>query len=239
MTRFGRTLAATAAAALIGLSACSSSSSAPSTTAPPSGGGQHFATLPVSAPLPTDAECRSRVRPAPELRTGNAAFNQVIGHPTPAADGFALASRVTGDFTGTTDEIIQWAAYKHGISEDLLRAVAVQESWWHMSTVGDNGDSFGLFQIRRPYHCCPSFARNSTAFNADYYGAILRSYYDGKETWLNTVERGRDYKAGDLWGSVGAWFAGRWHTPPAEDYIKAVKGHLKARTWRTRDFRGG
>jgi hypothetical protein len=137
------------------------------------------------------------------------------------------------------DEIIQWAAWKHGISEDLLRAVAVQESWWHMSTVGDNGDSFGLFQIRRPFHCCPSFARNSTAFNADYYGAILRAYYDGKETWLNTVERGRDYAAGDLWGSVGAWFAGRWHTPPAEDYIKAVKAHLKARTWRTRDFRGG
>jgi hypothetical protein len=148
-------------------------------------------------------------------------------------------TRVTGHFRGTTDEIIQWAAYKHGISEDLLRAVAVQESWWHMSTNGDNGDSFGLFQIRRPFHCCPSFARDSTAFNADYYGAILRAYYDGKETWLNTVERGRDYKAGDLWGSVGAWFAGRWHTPAAEDYIKAVKAHLKARTWRTRDFGGG
>jgi hypothetical protein len=143
---------------------------------------------------------------------------------------------VTGHFRGTTDEIIQWAAWKHGISEDLLRAVAVQESYWHMSTVGDNGDSFGLFQIRRPFHCCPSLARNSTAFNADYYGAILRAYYDGKETWLNTVERGRDYQAGDLWGSVGAWFAGRWHTPPAEDYIKAVRGHLKARTWRARGF---
>jgi hypothetical protein len=148
-------------------------------------------------------------------------------------------ARVTGHYRGTTDEIIQWAAWKHGISEDLLRAVAVQESWWHMSTVGDNGDSFGLFQIRRPYHCCPAFARRSTAFNADYYGAILRAYYDGKETWLNTVERGRDYRAGDLWGSVGAWFAGRWHTPAAEQYIAAVKQHLKARTWRTRDFAGG
>jgi hypothetical protein len=147
--------------------------------------------------------------------------------------------RVTGHFRGTTDEIIQWAAWKHGISEDLLRAVAVQESWWHMSTNGDNGDSFGLFQIRRPFHCCPSFARRSTAFNADYYGAILRSYYDGRQPWLNTVERGQEYKAGDLWGSVGAWFAGRWHTPPAEQYIQAVKAHLKARTWRTRDFVNG
>ena len=63
--------------------------------------------------------------------------------------------RVTGHFRGTTDEIIQWAAYKHGISEDLLRAVAVQESWWHMSTNGDNGDSFGLFQLRTPVSLLP------------------------------------------------------------------------------------
>jgi hypothetical protein len=144
--------------------------------------------------------------------------------------------RVTGHFRGTTDEIIQWAAWKHGISEDLLRAVAVQESWWRMSTNGDNGESFGLFQLRAPYHCCPRFARASTAFNADYYGAILRAYYDGKEQWLNTVERGRKYTAGDLWGSVGAWFAGRWHTPPAERYIEQVKAHLQARTWRTPGF---
>ena len=75
-----------------------------------------------------------------------------------------------------------------------MRAVAVIESYWRMSTVGDNGDSFGLFQIRRPYHCCPAYARGSTAFNADYYGAIIRAYYDGKMPWLNDVERGETYK---------------------------------------------
>lgn len=52
-----------------------------------------------------------------------------------------------------------------------MRAVAVIESWWRMSTVGDDGDSFGLYQLRRPYHCCPAYAKRSTAFNADYYGA--------------------------------------------------------------------
>ena len=108
-----------------------------------------------------------------------------------------------------------------------------------MSTVGDNGDSFGLYQIRRPYHCCPGLARSSTAFNADYYGAIMRAFYDGQETWLNTVERGVDYRKGDLWGSVGAWFSGRWHTEPAERYIRDVKQHLRARTWRTPDFIAG
>src|SRR3954452_11085874 len=106
--------------------------------------------------------------------------------------------RVTGHFRGTTDEIIQWAAWKHGISENVLRAVAVQESWWHMSAVGDHGASFGIFQLRRPYHCCARFARRSTGFNADYYGAILRAYYDGKARWLNSRRRGRRYHAGDL-----------------------------------------
>ena len=80
---------------------------------------------------------------------------------------------MSGRFRGTTDEIIQWAAHKHGIAENVVRAVAVKESWWRMSTVGDNGDSFGLMQVRRPYHCCPFLARGSTAFNVDYWGAII------------------------------------------------------------------
>ena len=94
------------------------------------------------------------------------------------------ARYVTGRFTGTTDEVIQWAARKWGFKPDLLRAVATVESWWRMSTVGDNGDSFGLFQVRRPFHCtepvCEQF-RGDAALNADYYGGILRSYYDGRQ----------------------------------------------------------
>jgi hypothetical protein len=145
--------------------------------------------------------------------------------------------RVSGRYRGSTDEIIQWAAHKHGIDEDVMRAVAVKESWWRMSTIGDNGDSFGLFQIRRPYHCCPHLARYSTAFNADYYGAIIRAYYDGRETWLNDVTHGEPYRAGDLWGSIGAWFSGRWHTRAAEGYIADVRRILSERTWRQPDFR--
>src|ERR1700676_4844952 len=122
-----------------------------------------------------------------EPRPDNAAPNQ---HAPSAADlayfrahsEMPYKGRVTGAFSGTTDEIIQWAAYKHVLDPDLLRAVAAVESWWHMSTNGDNGDSFGLFQIRRPYHCCDFLAANDSAFNADYYGAIIRSYYDDRES---------------------------------------------------------
>jgi hypothetical protein len=197
---------------------------------------------PGSEPL-SDRQAAKRVhRSAFEPRPSNRAENRRV--PTRAElrsfrrrSTMTYKRRVTGRFRGTTDEIIQWAAHKHGIDVDTMRAVAVVESWWRMSTIGDNGDSFGLFQIRRPFHCCPRLARRSTAFNADYYGAIIRAYYDGRETWLNTVERGRDYAAGDLEGSLGAWFSGRWHTPAAEGYIERVRTELANRTWRRGDFR--
>jgi hypothetical protein len=97
---------------------------------------------------------------------------------------------VTGHFTGTTDEVIQWAARKWGLKPDLLRAVATVESWWRMSTVGDNGDSFGLFQVRRPFHCTEP---------------VCQQFRDDA----------------------------------ARGYVREIKRRLKARTWRSRDFRAG
>jgi hypothetical protein len=200
-------------------------------------------TRPVgSKPLSDEAAAKRVLRRGYEPKPGNRQENRRI--PTRRElryfrrhSDMTYKRRVTGRFRGTTDEIIQWAAHKHGIAEDVFRAVAVKESWWRMETVGDNGDSFGLMQVRRPYHCCPFLARGSTAFNADYWGAIIRSYFDGRERWLNTVERGREYRAGDLWGAAGAWFSGRWHTPGAEVYIADVKRILRERTWRKPLFR--
>lgn len=183
-----------------------------------------------------------------EPRTDNGATRDRMPTPTElrafrAQSQMPYAPLVTGHFTGTTDEIIQWAAIKWGFAPDLLRAVAAVESWWKMSAVGDNGDSFGLFQVRRPYHCqrrvCDVFRRDA-AFNADYYGAILRSYYDGAETWLNTVSgNGAPYRSHDVWGSVGAWYSGRWRDAGARQYIAKVTSYLRARVWRTPDFAGG
>jgi len=143
---------------------------------------------------------------------------------------------VTGRYRGTTDEILQWAARKWGFDPDLFRAVAAVESYWKMSAVGDGGLSFGIFQMKKTYHCCLPLSSKYTAFNADYYGAILRAYYDGKQTWLNDVERGERYRAGDLWGSVGSWYAGRWRTPEALDYIRRVQQTLRDEPWRDRWF---
>jgi hypothetical protein len=191
-------------------------------------------TLPPGAALPSDAECAARVRPAPESRDDNAGFNKVKGRQKHIPERWL--DRVTGDFSGTTDEILQWAAYKWGFDPELFRSVAAVETWWKMSFVGDNGDSFGLMQMRRPYHCCLPFMQSSTAFNVDYYGGILRSYYDGRQGWLNTVEHAMPYAAGDLWGSVGVWASGRWHLYSSDGYVAKVQQDLAQRPWANAGF---
>ena len=60
--------------------------------------------------------------------------------------------------------------------------------------------------------------------------------FEGGEQWLNTAERGQDYAPGDLWGCVGTWFAGRWYTQPAKDYIAAVQAYVDKKIWQTDDF---
>ena len=59
----------------------------------------------------------------------------------------------------------------------------------------------------------------------------LAACFDGYETWLNTVPRGKQYHAGDAWGCVGRWFAGRWRTSAALGYIAKVKQYLKEKIW--------
>src|SRR5262245_27492146 len=102
-----RAAVAVALAALAILAACAAPPKpkpAPRPTTPPSGGAQHLPTLPVGAALPSDAQCAARVRPASEVRAGNAVFNQTVGHATaPAPPYLSRAGRVTGSFTGTTD----------------------------------------------------------------------------------------------------------------------------------------
>ena len=35
---------------------------------------------------------------------------------------------------------------------------------------------------------------------------------------------------------MGAWFAGRWYTEPANDYIAAVQNYVDKKIWQTDDF---
>ena len=170
-----------------------------------------------------------------------------------------IAPRIDGNFTGTTQEILRWTACKWGIDENIVYAQAAVESWWRQDTLGDwatdasacppghgfgaDGkagqcpQSYGVLQDRWPYmkQGWPGFGR-STAMDADVAYGIWRACYDGYETWLNTVDRGQTYKAGDAWGCVGRWFAGRWHTSASDGYVTKVKQYESQQIWRTPDF---
>jgi autotransporter family porin len=209
--------------------------------------GEKATTRPVGSPILSDAEAAAHVRRSSwEPRPGNATANQRVPQPGELdafmKDNISVYSGhkalVTGNFTGTTDEIIQWAAWKWGLDEDVFRAVVTNESWWRMSAVGDGGLSYGLTQIKTTFHAGTyPLSNTSTAFNVDYYGALFRYYFDGHARWLNDMDKGQNYAAGDMWGAVGAHYAGRWHTDAANGYIADVKRHLDQRTWETADFR--
>jgi autotransporter family porin len=241
------------------------------TTAANAGGGAptRFATLPPGTTLPTGAQCASWVRaqPYPENKRVNATANRTTGHhigpsffsgDDPRANS-VVGPRVDGQFTGTTGQILRWAACKWGVDQDLVFAQAAIESWWRQSTLGDwstvenncapgrgfgvDGqpgkcpESFGILQNRYPYErtAWPGIA-NSTAMNADLAYAIFRVCYEGWELWLNDVQPTAGYRAGDAWGCVGRWFSGRWHTPESETYVGRVRDYLNQRIWTTPNF---
>jgi hypothetical protein len=90
-----------------------------------------------------------------------------------------LLPRVNGQFTGTTDEIIQWAACKWGLSDNILRAVLVRESTWYQHQVYPSGrcvPSWGCgdFFTTEPYRARVAYCRELARFGRDYqedYGA--------------------------------------------------------------------
>src|SRR5207248_16357 len=104
-----------------------------SAAAPPPSGGyftgmQGLGSLPS---LPSDSQAASVVhRSSWEPRPDNYTANHTVppaGFVTLGYSGMQnhaqLFGRVTGNFTGTTDEIIQWAAAKWGLPDDIIRAV--------------------------------------------------------------------------------------------------------------------
>ena len=228
----------------------------------------HFFTLGAGSQLPSGAQCATwvRSRPLPESKGVNRLYNSQIGHRLGAGflsgDARAdarIASRVDGNFTGSTRDVLRWAACKWGVDEDLVYAQAAKESWWRQTTRGDwsadpticppghgldvDGlrgrcpESFGILQNRYRYEktAWPGVER-STAMNADTAYAIWRSCFEGYETWLNGVDRQGTYRAGDAWGCVGRWFSGRWHVASGDEYAAAVRDYLRTRVWEQRDF---
>jgi hypothetical protein len=223
-----------------------------------------------SAPR-TDAAAAALVRSARETRPANAAANayrpsaaeidrfrngQTDKYGRTALKYNRLTGYVTGAFSGTTDEILQWVAQKWGIPEDLVRAVAANESSWNMSQLGDRktvtdaasypaasrvgstGDvyqSLGITQVRwtpQGLHTGTEPLRwKSTAFNADYWGSVVRYYFDGLCDWCGT-----GYAAGQGWSSIGAWYNPSPWSTGSQAYQDHVSQRLAARVWSLAGF---
>ncbi|MGH3765011.1 MAG: hypothetical protein ACRDTX_07660 [Pseudonocardiaceae bacterium] len=217
----------------------------------PGSGNNAAGTLPAGAALPSGEDCAARVQgDHREARPENTPANHTVPDriSMPVWKDFTeqanrqLVSRIDGKFTGTTEEILAWGACKWGLDPDLVRAVAVQESDWRQSTVSDEsndaGDcvggarppcptSFGIMQLKHTF--LPGsypLSQRSTAFNVDYYGARIRSCYEGWVTYLHD-----DYGPGDIWHCVGWHWSGHWKDRGSQRYIQRVQGYLDRKPW--------
>ena len=244
--------------------------SAPAKSPPPSSG--YFPLRPVGAfnMLPDDTAAAQMVRRSSwEPRPENEAANHQVPPPDFRPGGYpgmlnepAVFGRISGNFTGTTDEIFQWAAAKWGLPDEVIRAEAVAESNWYQGHkdpdgkpvdkegYGDFGDcggsppgapygpegpaSFGIMQAKwctlndptQPGYGGWPWTETSTAYAVDTYAAVIRACYEGWEPWL-----GSGYAPGDLWGCVGRWNAGSWHSASADAYVARVQHALKDKPW--------
>jgi len=232
---------------------------------PPAGG--YFPTLPSRAPLPDEATCAGQVhRSSWEPRTQNTEENTTVppaganqniprGNWGGVPEGEALKDRITGDFAGTTDEIIQWAACKWGFNDDTVRAQAVIESWWHMDTGRDQG--FGDFTTDssacQPRYPIGSFGGTDcpTSFGIlqikDEGGTA--GPHEGTFPWsIDSTAWNLDYTLamrracyeGWLWigpqtrdqlrDCIGLWFSGSWQQGDA-DYKNSYDNALSTKPW--------
>ena len=198
------------------------------------------------------------VNKAANARTGHHVSGSLFNGYSSRARSY-IAPRIDGNFTGTTAEILRWTACKWGIDENIVFAQTVMESWWRQTALGDwHADggacppghglgadgkaglcpqSYGLLQVRYPNREVgwPGVERSS-AMNADLAYASWRACYEGYEIWLNSESHSQRYRSGDVWGCVGNWFTGSWHTAGGDDYVTQVQKIESEKLWTRKDF---
>lgn len=211
-----RLLAAPASLLMVG-AICGSLLAKPAPAQAQSASPRYFATLPPGAPLPSGAQCASWVPETPETVPENAIANHTKptsqelaelrkhGYHFTYMDDNSQYARIDGDYSGSTDMILRWAACKYGIDENVLRAQAWEESTWKQATHGDlhrdpavcRGGSTNLWEYDGCDKCCwqswsilqtkvvpyewmtwPAI-HESTPFAADYRAADQRSCMNG------------------------------------------------------------
>jgi autotransporter family porin len=99
--------------------------------------------------LPTGKQCAASIAVTPETVAANTPFNHTMpnarqlsayaanGYTATFQDDYSQYRRANGQYSGSTDMIMRWAACKYGISENVVRAQAWVESGWRQSAAGD------------------------------------------------------------------------------------------------------
>jgi hypothetical protein len=187
------------------------------TGAPPPSAG-YFTTQPAGAwrALPSGQSCSRRVHQSPwEPRPDNRRPNHhlpplakvraaLAKRPRALEGAFApvwdswLLPRVGGQHRGTTDENIQWAACKWGISDNVLRAIAVRESTWY---------EYEVYPSRRcvPQWGCGDMISAASDASSRFCAAISARGHDYERDY----GRGRCPKTFSIVG-VMSWQDPRW-----------------------------
>lgn len=195
----------------------------------------------------------------PEVRAENTQANATRGRPISASllnqnDAYQkdYLSRVDGNFIGTTEQILEWAARKWFPDQDpdVFKAQAVKESAWNQAGTGDfeegSYQSFGILQTKM-YYWCPNGhhgetpmagcdqVHTSTAFAADVAAAVMRAHYDGAlytgETaaWNTYPIQPSVSNPTRFRRAVNSWFAGSGSTDGGTDgagseYVSIILG---------------
>jgi hypothetical protein len=207
-------------------------------------------------PRPENARANTAIVPAAELAAFHAQPLNFVDGP-PASDFQA----VDGNYSGTTDMIIRWAACKWGMDENVLRAEAFLESDWSAYRAGDlqfsqylceagdwNGwqpagycwETYGISQAKLMSYNAWPMAWTSTAFNLDLRAAYWRACMNGDVQYYNYTPPMLGYPAYSSnadttqmeWGCVGSWYSGQWYDAAALTYIAVVQGFVATAPWR-------
>lgn len=158
----------------------------PTTSTPPPASGYVTTTVAAgnTSSLPSGTQCASMIHystwePRPDNTWSNnhlvdpvAAHNSLASRPRDGSYNSQwnswLLPRVDGQFTGTTDEILQWGACKWGLPDNLLRAVAYSESVWFQAEVYPNGRCL-------PDYGCTDLFSSSSANSVTYCNGLATS----------------------------------------------------------------
>jgi autotransporter family porin len=227
---------------------------------------RYFTTRLAGTTLPSSSNCAQWVRQSStgsEIRPLNTPYNETVGRylhlpffstSTAAYDQRAnsvIAARVDGQFTGTTEDILRWGACKWGFDENIVKAMAANESWWKQTLhnnwttqcpsshpAGSDSDlqplmchrDYGLLQLNYDYNSSAwPEAETSSAMNVDVALSIVRACYEGYNHWI--AKSNPSYKKGDVWGCLGAYNSGKWYDSQAQQYIHDIQKYKNRQVW--------